>query len=177
MATIRIHQLKQILLFDMKKPIISLIAAIGKHRELGFNNDLIWKIPQDIKHFKDITSHHTVIMGQKTYESIGRPLPDRRNIILTRDRKYDVEDAEVCFSIEEALNLVKDEEEVFIVGGASVYKQTIKFTDKLYLTMIDTTSEADTFFPEYNDFKVVEESSVKNYQNIYYRFVVLERND
>jgi dihydrofolate reductase len=173
---IRIRQLKQILLSDMKKPIISLIAAIGRHRELGLNNDLIWKIPEDLKHFKNVTSRHTVIMGQKTYESIGKPLPDRRNIILSRDSNFEANGCEICHSIEESLKLVTDDEEVFFIGGASIYTQSIKFADKLYLTMIDATSEADTFFPEYNDFKITEESSLKNYQNINYKFVILERN-
>ena len=130
---------------------ISLIAAIGKNNELGKGNTLLWPMPADMKHFKDTTSGHTVIMGRKTFESIGRPLPNRKNIVITRDKNYKKESAEIAHSLEEAINLVKDSpsQEVFIIGGAEIYKQSIILADRLYITHIDDTrNDADAFFPE-----------------------------
>jgi len=135
---------------------ISLIAAIGKNNELGKKNALLWHLPADLKHFKEITSLHAVIMGRKTFESIGRPLPNRRNIVITRDVNYkkdlptEAGGVELVYSLNEALNLFPDQnEEIFIIGGAEIYKQTMPIADKLYITHIDAEdSEADSFFPE-----------------------------
>ncbi|MBP9803153.1 MAG: dihydrofolate reductase [Candidatus Pacebacteria bacterium] len=127
---------------------ISLIAGIGKNNELGKGNTLLWHMPNDLKHFKEITSGKTVIMGRKTFESIGRPLPNRRNIIITRDKEYHAENIEVVYSLDEAIEKVKDEDESFIIGGAEIYKQAINQADKLYITHIDASdNEADSFFP------------------------------
>ena len=132
--------------------IISLIAAIGKNNELGKGNDLVWKLPADQKFFRETTSEHTIIMGRKTWESIGRPLPSRRNIIITRDKSYKAEGVEVAHSLEEAVKLCKSDlptKEIFIIGGAEIYKQAMPIADKLYITHIDAEdSKADTFFPE-----------------------------
>ena len=129
---------------------ISIIAAIGKNNELGKKNKLLWSLPADMKHFKEITSGHAVIMGRKTFESIGRALPNRKNIVVTRDLKYKKDGVEIVHSLEEALGLFKDkDEEVFIIGGAEVYKQAMSFADKLYITHIEAEDkDADTFFPE-----------------------------
>lgn len=129
---------------------ISLIAAIGKNNELGKNKKLIWSIPADMKFFKETTMGHPVIMGRKTYESIGKLLPKRRNVIITRDTKYKASGADVVNSIEEALKLFKNyKEEVFIIGGAEIYRQSIPLADKLYITHIEAENKkADTFFPE-----------------------------
>src|SRR3989338_6191554 len=129
---------------------ISLIAAIGKNNELGKGNTLVWNMPTDLKYFRDKTKGHTVIMGRKTFESIGHPMPNRQNIIITRDKSYKAEGIEVVHSIEEALKLVpKKEEEIFIIGGAEIYKQSMEIADRLYITHIDAEDkEADTFFPE-----------------------------
>ena len=129
---------------------ISLIAAIGRNNELGKDNTLLWKLPADMKHFKEVTSLHSVIMGRKTFESIGKPLPNRRNIVITRDVNYKNKEVEVVHSLSEALDLVgNDNEEVFIIGGGELYKQTMSIADKLYITHIDAEdSDADTFFPE-----------------------------
>lgn len=129
---------------------ISLIAAIGRNNELGKGNTLLWSMPADMKHFRDTTALHTVIMGRKTFESIGRPLPDRRNIVVTRDVNYKKEGVEVAHSLAGALDLVADpNEEVFIIGGAELYKQTIEIADKLYITHVDAEDkDADAFFPE-----------------------------
>src|SRR3990167_2459998 len=106
---------------------ISLIAAIGKNNELGKGNTLLWHIPADMKHFREITRGHTVIMGRKTFESIGRPLPDRRNIVITRDKNYLRDSVDVVHSLEEAIMSARtplaENEEIFIIGGAEIYKQ------------------------------------------------------
>jgi len=129
---------------------ISLIAAIGRNSELGKDNTLLWKLPADMKHFKEITTLHAVIMGRKTFESIGKPLPNRKNIVITRDVNYKNSEVEVAHSLSEALDLVgNNNEEIFIIGGGELYKQTMPIADKLYITHIDAEdSNADTFFPE-----------------------------
>lgn len=129
---------------------ISLIAAIGKNNELGKGNTLLWHLPADMKHFKQITTLHPVIMGRKTFESIGKPLPNRRNIVITRNVNYKRDDVELAYSLNEALDLFPDQnEEIFIIGGAELYKQTMPIADKLYITHIDAEDKkADAFFPE-----------------------------
>jgi dihydrofolate reductase len=128
---------------------ISLIAAIGKNNELGKGNTLLWQMPADMKHFIKMTSGHPVIMGRKTFESIGKPLPKRRNIVITRDLNYKKEGIEITHSLDEAFKLFKKEEEIFIIGGAEIYKQTIGIADKLFITHIEAEDkEADSFFPE-----------------------------
>src|SRR3989338_5923686 len=146
----------------MKKPIISLIAAIGENRELGKNNKLLWNIPEDMKRFRELTRGHVVIMGRKTYESIGRPLPNRINIIVTRDKKFgehvsinQLIGTFVAHSLEGAIKrakplttnykLLTTSDEVFIIGGGQIYEQGIKYADKLYLTIVKGEFEADTF--------------------------------
>jgi len=129
---------------------ISLIAAIGKNNELGKKNALLWDMPEDMKYFRDTTRGHTVIMGQKTYESMGKPLPNRRNIVLTQDDAFYAEGIEISNSLEDTLNSFKDgDEEVFVMGGGQIYKQSIEKADRLYITHIDMEDkEADTYFPE-----------------------------
>jgi dihydrofolate reductase len=129
---------------------ISIIAAIGRNNELGKGNNLLWKMPADLEHFRKITALHGVIMGRKTFESIGRPLPNRRNVVITRDANYKKDGVEIVHSLSEALDLFSNvNEEIFIIGGAEIYKQAMPIADKLYLTHIDAgDSTADTFFPE-----------------------------
>jgi len=126
---------------------VSIVVAISENHAIGKDNKLLWYLPKDLKHFKEITSGHTVIMGRKTYESVGKPLPNRRNIIITR-QDITIEGCEVVSSIEAALKLCKDEKEVFIVGGAEIYKQSMHLTDRIYLTIVHETFDADSFFPE-----------------------------
>ncbi len=134
--------------------ILSIISAIGKNNELGLNNQLLWDLPRDMQHFRTTTSGHPVIMGRKTFESIGRPLPNRRNVVITRDVSYVKEDVEVVHSLPEAIDLFKYDvnplpngEEVFVIGGAEIYKQAMDHADRLYITHIDSEFEADAFFP------------------------------
>lgn len=135
---------------------ISMIAAIGKNRELGKGNELLWHIPDDLKRFRSLTNGHPCIMGRKTFESIvaiiGKPLPNRTNIVITRDKEWKYEDVLSVDSIEDAIQLAKRKpggEEVFIIGGGQVYELGVSYSDKLYLTLIDDTKEADSFFPDY----------------------------
>ncbi len=130
--------------------IVSLIAAVGNHNVIGGNNKLLWKMPADMKFFKDTTIGHSVIMGRKTYESFGRPLKNRRNIIISRDENMKIGGCEVVHSLEESLNLVKAEKEVFIIGGANIYEQSMALADKIYLTRIFGDFEGDSYFPEIN---------------------------
>jgi len=126
---------------------ISIVVAISENRAIGKDNKLLWYLPNDLKHFKAITSGHTVIMGRKTYESVGKPLPNRRNIIITR-QDIAIEGCEVVNSIKAALELCRTEREVFIVGGAEIYKQSLHLTDRIYLTVVHKQFEGDSFFPE-----------------------------
>jgi dihydrofolate reductase len=178
---------------------ISLIAGIGKNNELGKDNQLLWKLPADLKHFRDTTRGHTVIMGRKTFESLPNgALPNRRNIVITRDPNYQAENIEVVNSIEEALRLVMPDsirhpenenldsgseagmtnQEVFVIGGAEIYKQALPFANKLYITHVAGEFAADTFFPTI-DSSWKEVSRVKNLkddQNQHdFDFVVYER--
>ena len=162
----------------MSKPIISLISAIAKDRGIGYQNKLLVHLPADLKHFKSVTSSHMVIMGQTTYESMGKALPNRENIVLTKDQNFTLDDARVMYSIDDALAYANNsgEAEVFFIGGASIYAQSIKFADKLYLTLIDQTYPADTFFPEYeNDFELLEESEVYDYNGLKFKYTQWKR--
>ncbi|MDD5145021.1 MAG: dihydrofolate reductase [Candidatus Pacebacteria bacterium] len=156
---------------------ISMICAVGKNREIGFKNRLLWNLPKDLKHFKDITNGHTVVMGQKTFESIGKALPDRKNIVLSLDPNFNAENCEISDNLEGIAKAYKDsEEEIFIMGGASIYKQFIKYASKLYLTLVDDSPEADVFFPDYSDFKNITSESPEQEENgIKYKFVELGR--
>jgi dihydrofolate reductase len=161
----------------MKKPIVSIICSINKNRAIGKNNQLLWHIPADLAYFKKITTGHPILMGQKTYESIGRPLPQRKNIVITLDKNYSAPGCIVCFSIEEAINKAKelDGEEVFIIGGGQIYNQTIGLADKLYLTIVDGDYEADTFFPDYSDFKKVVFEQKTSDSQYDFKFIQLEK--
>lgn len=129
---------------------ISIIASVGKNNELGSDGNLLWHLPDDLKNFKNVTSGHTIVMGKKTYESIGRPLPDRKNIILTRDVDYEADGCIVAHSPEEILKFVNDEDEIFIIGGGEIYKLFLPLANRLYLTEVDGEKEADTYFPSFN---------------------------
>ncbi|MGE5424994.1 MAG: dihydrofolate reductase [Syntrophothermus sp.] len=131
---------------------LSIIVAIAEGNAIGKNNDLLAYIPQDLKRFKQITTGHTIIMGKKTLESLPKhPLPNRRNIVISDDPADQYNGCEMARSIEDAIAKCNPEEENFIIGGASVYRQFIPFTDKLYLTLIHKKFDADVFFPEISD--------------------------
>ena len=122
---------------------------MGEKNEIGFNNQLLWHLPKDLKHFKDLTSGHPIIMGRKTYESIGKPLPNRTNIVISRKKDWFVEGILIVGSIKEAVKFAKKiDEEVFIIGGGNIYGQTMDIVDKLEVTLVKADLEADTYFPK-----------------------------
>lgn len=132
---------------------ITIIAAIGERNELGKNNDLIWYLPADLKRFKKVTTGHTIIMGRNTFESIGKPLPNRRSIIITRNKDYRQEGCEVVYSLEEAIEMVSNHDQAFIIGGAQIYKESMAkdLVDGLDITRVHQEFEADVFFPEIDE--------------------------
>lgn len=158
---------------------VSMIAAIASgNRALGKNNELIYKISEDLQRFKKITSGHIVIMGRKTFESIGKALPNRINIVITRHPDFAAENVVVTHSLEEALRLAElkaGDEEVFVIGGGQIYEEAIKKADKLYLTIVEGNPEADTFFPEYSEFKKVVFEESHESDGLKYKFLDLER--
>jgi len=159
--------------------ILSIVVAIAENNAIGKDNQLLWHLPADLKHFKDITSGHTIIMGRKTYDSIGRPLPNRRNIVITRNTELNLPGTEVTNSLDKALKLCATEQEVFIIGGAELYKHALEETDRIYLTRVHQAFEADTFFPEIVP-GTWNETSIENHQpdeknGLAYTFSTLER--
>jgi dihydrofolate reductase len=172
------------------RSVVAAVAAIGKNRVLGKENKLLWHIPDDLKRFKELTKGHPVIMGNKTYISIlsylGKPLPDRTTIVVTRNRitaeekfhQYAFKD-EVFFvsSIQEAIEKGKGlDSQVFIGGGAQIYEAALPYTDKLYLTLIDDEKEGDSFFPAYeNEFTKVVHDEAREWNGLKYRWLDLQR--
>lgn len=164
----------------MNKPTISLIAAMAKNRVIGKDNKMPWHLPADLKHFKNITLSKPIVMGRKTFESIGSPLPGRENIIISRNKDYAIDGCIVVHSIEDALILLADYEEIMIIGGGFLYSQTIEQANKLYLTFIDLDIDGDTQFPEFENLNLIEINRVKHLKddkNPYnYQFVDFEIN-
>lgn len=157
---------------------ISIIAAIAQNHAIGKNNQLLWHLPADLRYFKNKTTGHTVIMGRKTFDSVGRPLPNRRNIMITR-QQLSIPGCEVVSSLSDALALCAGEDEVFIVGGAEIYRQAMDVTDVLYLTIVHKDFEADAYFPEIeqNKWKETEREAHQpdDKNNLPYTFVTLRR--
>ena len=125
---------------------IKIIVATSRNKVIGISNNLIWYLPADLKRFKEITTGNTIVMGRKTYESIGKPLPNRRNIVITRDVNYEVDGCEIVNSLEEALMI--SNQNCFIIGGGEIYKQSMGIADQIYLTLVHEDFEGDTTFPE-----------------------------
>lgn len=140
----------------------TIIAAVGKNNELGKDNDLIWHLPADLKRFKKITTGHHIIMGRNTYESIGKPLPNRTTIIVSRNN-YQAEGCITTNSLEKALEIAKSDENAFVVGGAQIYHEAIHLVDMLDICEVHRNFSADTYFPEI-DTTVWQEISRKNYK-------------
>ncbi|HEY3325564.1 MAG TPA: dihydrofolate reductase [Novimethylophilus sp.] len=130
-------------------PQLSVIAALARNRVIGRGNALPWHLPEDLRHFKALTMGHPIVMGRKTYESLGRLLPGRTTVIVSRNRDYAVPGALVVESLQQALETCRNEQEIFIVGGAELYKEAMPMADRLYLTEIDAEFEGDAYFPEF----------------------------
>lgn len=162
--------------------IISSIVAIGENNEIGKDNELLWHLPKDMRWFVDKTRGHTVVMGRKTLDSLGKPLPKRLNIVITRNKDFKPEGVIVTHSVEEALKAAEQAgtDEVFIIGGGHIYEQTLGIIDRLYLTKVHGTFEgADTFFPEINlaDWKVKEKivNEIDEKHDYAFDFYILEK--
>lgn len=157
---------------------LSIIVAAAENGAIGNQNQLIWKLPADLKNFREITSGKSVIMGRKTFESIGRPLPNRRNIVITRQADYAPEGVEVEHSLEEAIRQTAAEPEAFVIGGAELYRQALPLAQKIYLTRIHENFEGDAFFPELGpEWKEMSrKEGIVDEKNIYpHTFLVYER--
>jgi dihydrofolate reductase len=154
---------------------ISIIVAVSDDWGIGKNNDLLWNISEDLKRFKKLTLGNTVIMGKKTWDSLPkRPLPGRKNIVLTDNRNEIIENAVTCYSIEDALSKCNEDEEIFIMGGGSIYRQFMPLADRLYITHVHKTAPADIYFPEIDlkVWKVTEKEEFLSDDNIPYTYTV-----
>ncbi|EMY80933.1 dihydrofolate reductase FolA [Psychroflexus gondwanensis ACAM 44] len=132
---------------------ITIVAAAAENNALGKDNDLIWRLPDDFKRFKALTSYHHIIMGRKTFESFPKPLPNRKHVVITRQENYKNETIEVVHSLEEAIQFSSTEDQIFIIGGGEIYKQALPFANKIELTRVHGEFEADAFFPEIDEEK------------------------
>jgi len=158
---------------------IALVAAMDEHRVIGRDNKLLWRIPEDMKFFRKVTKGHPVVMGRKTYESIGRPLPGRRNIVLTRDEGFAADGVETAGSVEAALEMTAGASRVCVIGGGIVYEAFLPYANAMYLTRIEHVWDGDARFPAWDDaaWRVVrEERGPMNPANPYaYRFLEYRR--
>ena len=161
----------------MNNPKISLICAIAENRAIGKNNQLLWHIPEDFKFFKAKTMGHVIVMGQKTFESIGKPLPNRITIVLSNDPACNIEGVIMARTFEEVFQKAREieKEEVFICGGGSVYAQTIGMANKLYLTVVEGDFDGDVFFPPYEEFAKIVSKRKSDDENFKYTFLELEK--
>lgn len=151
---------------------------MSSNRVIGVNNTLPWHLSEDLKHFKSLTTGHTIIMGRKTYESIGRPLPNRRNIVISRKSNTSYEGVEVVHSLEDAFSISTNDKEVFVIGGSNIYEQALSFVDQLYITEIKKSFIGDAFFPEINKQIWIEYSRDDHVTNdgLEFSFVKYQKN-
>jgi len=178
MEVYRVTEHVKSMINKMNKPRISEIAAISKNRALGKNNDLLFRIPDDLKRFKTITKGHPIIMGSKTFESLGsKPLHGRLNIVLSIEKNFKAPGAKLVFTPRDAIDVATatDTHEIFIVGGGQVYKLFLPQADRLYLTVVDKEVDADVYFPDYSEFKKVIYEEGREYEGLKYKFINLER--
>lgn len=130
---------------------ITLIVAAAENNAIGKNNTMLWHLPDDFKYFKNKTIEHSVIMGRKTFDSLDKALPDRRNIVLTRDENWSAEEVDVANSMNEVLTYCRDEREIFVIGGGDIYKQALPLAQTILLTRVHANFEADAYFPTFSD--------------------------
>jgi len=159
------------------QPRLSAIAAISKNRVIGHNGKLPWHIPKDFQRVKALTLNHPIIMGRKTFESIGKPLPKRHNIVVTRQPDYSANGILVAHSVNQALDLAKtlDDQEIFIFGGGEIYAATLPLVDRLYLTIVEVEITGDAFFPDYSDFRKVLRQEFHEENGYRFQFLDLEK--
>lgn len=155
---------------------ISLIVAHDQNRVIGYKNEMPWHLPGDLKYFKEMTMGKPVIMGRKTFESIGKALPGRRNIVITRNAAYTADNVEVAESLETALALVQDEPEIMVIGGEQIFKLALALADRLYITEIDYAFEGDTYFPAYEGWQLVSEREpVQAKEGYFFKYCIYEK--
>jgi dihydrofolate reductase len=157
---------------------IYIIVAVAENGVIGKSNQLLWKLPAELKFFKETTTGHSIIMGRKTFESIGRPLPNRRNIVVTRQTDFAPEGIEMAHSLEEALGMVPVEEEAFVIGGAELYKQALPLVQRVYFTRVHNSFEGDVSFPELGPewHEISRKEGIVDEKNVYpHTFLVLEK--
>lgn len=158
---------------------INIIVAVAKNGVIGDKNSLLWHIREDMVHFRTLTSGHPVIMGRKTYDSIGRPLPKRTNVVITRDTELQIEGCTMAHSLEETIALFDPQEEIFIIGGAQIYAQALPLAHRIYLTVVERDYQGDTSFPEI-DYSVWKQTSHEDFSRGEefehpFSFITLER--
>ena len=157
----------------MGSPRISIIVAMAKNRVIGANNQIPWHLPDDLKMFKRLTMGHHIVMGRKTYEAIGRLLPGRTTVIVTRQRDYAVPGALIAHSLHDAINAAARDAEIFVIGGAELFREALPLADRIHLSLVDAEPEGDTWMPELD---AALWSEVSNEAKPGYRYVLLERN-
>ena len=163
----------------MIQPRLSMIVAMAKNRAIGINNTLPWRCPEDLKHFKALTMGHHMIMGRKTFDSIGKPLPGRTSVIITRNPEIKIAGCIVAHALDEAIASCTDDEEIFVVGGAEIYAQALPLIDTLYVTEIQQDMAGDAYFPEFDQTGWLEVAREKRHQEtpqpLEYHFVIYRR--
>jgi dihydrofolate reductase len=164
----------------MRKPRVSLVVAMARNRVIGAQNKLPWNLPEDLTRFREITTGHPIIMGRKTFESIGRPLPNRTNIVISRDPELKIEGCRCVGSLDAAIawassDEVPGREEIHIIGGGEIFQQAISFADRIYLTLIDQDIPGDAYFPEFNSAEYRQISREERTGPIPFAFLVLDR--
>ncbi len=160
---------------------LSIVVAMDKNNVIGKDNELIWHLPEDLKHFKNLTTNHTIIMGRKTFESLGRVLPNRKHIIFSRnsDFKVDNENVNIVHNISQIQNLIQSEEEAFVIGGAKIYSLLLPYVKKMYITKIYQEFEGDTYFPQFDEkmWNIINrKKGIRNEKNdLDYEFITYQR--
>ncbi|MAR99860.1 MAG: diacylglycerol kinase [Nitrosomonadales bacterium] len=156
---------------------VSIIVAMSRNSVIGFKNQLPWYISEDLKNFKKTTLNHTVIMGRRTYDSIGKPLKDRQNIVITRNTLLRISGVEVVNSLEEAISMVKKPNEVFIIGGEQIYQSALPLATHLYITRVHGDFDGDAFFPNYdqNEWKIIAREDLISEEKLKFSFLRYER--
>ena len=156
---------------------ITIIVAASENSVIGYKNALPWHISEDLKNFKKITINHSVIMGRKTFESIGKPLKDRRNIVISRDKTLKIEGIEVVNSLDDAVCRTKDENEIFIIGGEQIYKIALPIATNMHITRVYRTIEGDAFFPtfENSQWKILSQNDLESNEGLKFSFIDYER--
>jgi dihydrofolate reductase len=161
------------------KPRISLIVAMAKNRVIGIDNTLPWHLPADLKHFKALTMGHHIVMGRKTYDSIGRPLPGRTSVVVTRNRELKIEGCIIAHTLDQAIAACNGDDEIFVVGGAELYAQALAIADRLYITEIQKSVRGDAYFPDFrrDEWREIsrEACSQQEPQPLEYHFAAYQR--